>query len=276
MKQTDTILDKIVAAKKADLKQRKLKKPLAELQREASDFKPPVGPGFFEALKAAEPHPKLIAEVKQASPSAGVLRKAFSLSAINEAYQAASSVAAISVLTERDHFQGSDKALAFFAAHNTHHKPLLRKDFIIDPYQVLESKLLGAQAYLLIAALFNERELASLVGLGLELGIEPLVEVHDQRELDLALATNARCIGVNSRDLKTFAVDLKRHELLRQLDDSYARVAESGINEPEYLAYLSDFADAALIGSHLMANKDIGAAIENLIKPNVKASGIVS
>lgn len=265
MKQTGTVLDKIVAAKKDYLERQKLKQPLAGLRHAITSHKFPAGPGFFETLKADAPRPKLIAEVKQASPSAGVLRRSFSLPDINRAYQTAPQVVAISVLTEREHFRGSEEALAFFAAHNTHHKPLLRKDFIFDPYQVLESKLLGAQAYLLIAALFNANELSKLVDLGLELGIEPLVEVHDEHELKMALATKARCIGVNSRDLKTFEVDNKRHELLRQLDDSYARVAESGISDPEYLAYVSDFADAALVGGHLMAADNIVAAIEKLV-----------
>ena len=270
MKQTDTVLDKIIGAKKANLKEQKLKKPFAQLRREADALTLQAGPGFFEALKAPEPRLKLIAEVKRASPSAGVLRQSFSLPDINRAYQTAPQVAAISVLTERDYFQGSDSTLAYFAANNTYRKPLLRKDFIFDPYQVLESKLLGAQAYLLIAALFTAGELSELVDLGLELGIEPLVEVHDEHELKIALTTQARCIGVNSRDLKTFEVDNKRHELLRQLDDSYARVAESGINDAEYLAYVSDFADAALVGGHLMAADNIVTALEKLANPAKK------
>jgi len=267
MKRTDTVLDKIIASKKRHLKLQKSQKPLVKLEAELNQLKPFEGPGFFEALKAESPRPKLIAEVKRASPSRGVLRQGFSPAAINEAYQAAPQVAAISILTERDYFLGSEETLVFFAGHNTHNKPLLRKDFIFDPYQVVESKLLGAQAYLLIVALFDLKELEALVNLGLELGIEPLVEVHDRQELATALKTKARCIGVNSRDLKTFEVDVKRHELLRELDDTYARVAESGIDSPEYLASLSAFADAALVGSHLMAAGNIEAAIEELVAP---------
>ena len=267
MKQTDTILDKIIAGKKQYLKDQKLKVPQEKLEDELSRQAPFNGPGFLEALKAESPRPKLIAEVKQASPSRGVLRESFSPAAINEAYQAAPHVVAISVLTEKDYFLGSEETLSFFAEHNTHHKPLLRKDFIFDPYQVMESKLLGGQAYLLIASLFDAKELEALVDLGLELGIEPLVEVHNREELNMAKATKARCIGVNSRDLKTFKVDVKRHELLRELDGSYARVAESGINSPEYLAYLSAFADAALVGSHFMEAGSIETSIEKLVSP---------
>lgn len=270
MKQTDSILDKIVAAKKDYLAKRKREKSLAELRRQAAALKPANGPGFFEALKAAEPRPKLIAEVKRASPSAGAFSGSFSLPALNRAYQAAPHVVAISVLTESEHFKGSEDDLVYLAGHNTHQKPLLRKDFIFDPYQVYESKLLGAQAYLLITALLDERELSALVDLGRELGIEPLVEVHDERELATALKTEARCIGVNSRDLKTFKVDNKRHELLRQLDGSYVRIAESGIADGEYLTYLSGFADAALVGGHFMAADNVEAAISKLVAPALK------
>ncbi|HEX5744305.1 MAG TPA: indole-3-glycerol-phosphate synthase, partial [Candidatus Saccharimonadales bacterium] len=219
---------------------------------------------FYDALKVESPHPTIIAEVKKASPSAGVLRENFSLEEINGAYQSAVNVVAISVITERDHFKGSEDFLTYFAKHNMRKKPLLRKDFLFEPYQILESKLLGAHAYLLIASLFDKKELSELVALGLSIGIEPLIEVHAQEELDMALATKARCIGVNARDLKTFKVDLDKHELLKQLDGSYARVAESGIRNLRYLMSLSEFCDAALIGTELVAPKHITAALEAL------------
>jgi indole-3-glycerol phosphate synthase len=264
MKKTDTILDRIITAKQDYLRDQKSKKPQAQIERELASVPSFAGPGFFEALKAATPKPKIIAEVKQASPSGGVLRQDFSLADINQAYQAAPNVVAISVLTEREHFRGSEAALAFFAANNTHNKPLLRKDFLFDPYQILESKLLGAQAYLLIASLFDKRELEELIELGHAIGLEPLVEVHDRQELELVLETKARSIGVNCRDLRDFTIDIKTHELLRGLDGSYARVAESGIDTPEYLDYLLAFADAALIGGHFMAAPDLEAAIEKI------------
>lgn len=264
MKDTGTILDKIVADKKVYLAKKKKQKPQAKLEQELAGLETSEEPGFYKALKADSAKPKIIAEAKKASPSAGVFRDDFSLEEINQAYQQAVNVAAISVITERDHFQGSEDFLAYFAKHNTHKKPLLRKDFLFEPYQILESKLLGAQAYLLIASLFDENELAELVDLGLSNGIEPLVEVHTQEELDVALKTKVRCIGVNARDLKTFKVDLGRHELLKQLDDKYARVAESGIDTLEYLKEVSEFADAALIGTEFMKSKDITEALEAL------------
>jgi len=267
MKKTDTFLDKIVASKKDYLQRQKFKKPQAQIERELVAVKPFKGLGFFDVLKKADPKPKIVAEVKKASPSAGVLRDPFLLPHINEAYQSISKIVAISIITEQEHFQGSEETLAFFAANNTHHKPLLRKDFLFDPYQVLESKLLGAQAYLLIASLFDIKELEELIKLGQSIGIEPLVEVHDSHELELVQATSARSIGVNCRDLKDFTIDIKAHELLRKLDNSYARVAESGIDSPEYLNYLSTFSDAGLIGGHFMAAPSVEAALENMVAP---------
>ena len=264
MKKTDSVLDRIVADKKEYLTGRKRDKDLDQLKTELAGLEPQEGPGFFDALKSDRPQPKIIAEVKKASPSAGVLREPFSIEEINDAYQASENVVAISVITERDHFQGSEDTLSFFARHNTNRKPLLRKDFIFDSYQIYESKLLGAHAYLLIASLFDEHELAGLVELGLELGLEPLVEIHDQGELDMALKTKARCIGANSRDLKTFKIDPGVHDLLKGLDGSYARIAESGVGDSEHLNRLADYTDAVLVGTEFMKSEDIGAAIKDI------------
>lgn len=264
MENNPAFLEKIVEAKKKELAAQKQKKPYARLEQELSSVKTFHGQGFYETLKSKKPARKIIAEVKKASPSRGTIRENFSLAEINDAYQASPTVAAISVLTEKDHFQGGDKVLAFFAANNTYNKPLLRKDFIFDAYQVLESKILGAQAYLLIVALLDAQKLNELIDLGLKIGIEPLVEVHDKQELELAKTTNARVIGVNSRDLKSFTVEPKTHELLRDLDGAYARIAESGIDNPEYFNYLSGFSDAALIGTEFMKSEDIGKAIDDL------------
>jgi indole-3-glycerol phosphate synthase len=265
MKTTDTILDDIIAAKKDYLRIRKRQRSQAEVEHRLVDVSPFPGAGFFDALKASQPQPKIIAEAKKTSPSGGVLREPFSLSEINAAYQAAPNVVAISVITERDYFQGSEETLVYFAGHNAKNKPLLRKDFLFDPYQILESKLLGAQAYLLIASLFERTELKDLIELGRSLDLEPLVEVHTAAELELVKQTDARCIGVNSRDLQSFSVDNSAHRLLDELDDSYARVAESGINDPAYLEQISGFSDAVLIGGHFMRAPDISAAIEALI-----------
>lgn len=261
MKTTDTVLDKIVADKKVELAARKRQKPLVQLEKEVAALDVSDAPDFYEALKVERPHPKIIAEVKKASPSAGVLREDFSLEKINQAYQEANQVVAISVITESKHFQGSDDFLTYFARHNPNNKPLLRKDFLFEPYQILESKLLGAHAYLLITSLFEESELAELVDFGLMNGIEPLVEVHTQKELDVALKTRAKCIGVNARDLKTFDVDPAAHNLLDQIDSSYARIVESGIDNPGYLYKTVKFSDAALIGTKFMQSKDVAETL---------------
>ncbi len=268
MIKTKTILDQIIIAKKLYLRDRKMYVPLAKLEQDLADRPPSSAPGFYDVLKNAKPGRKVIAEVKKASPSGGNLREPFDVAEINEAYQTAKNVVAISVITERQYFHGSEETLEFFAANNTHNKPLLRKDFIFDPYQILESKALGAHAFLLIASLFNIDELQALVDLGQSIGIEPLIEVHNKHELELATATKARCIGVNSRDLKNFKIDIKKHELLRKLDDSYARVAESGIDNPEYLNEIFTYCDAVLIGSHFMSSKDIGKAIKKIVTPS--------
>jgi indole-3-glycerol phosphate synthase len=265
MKRTHTILDEIVADKKKYLMKQKLKVTQSELDQQRREMPIYDGPGFFDVLKANSPRPKLIAEVKKASPSGGVLRQSFSLEAINEDYQSASNVVAISVITESAHFAGNDESLAFFARHNHNKKPLLQKDFIFDPYQILESKILGAQAYLLIASLFSKNELEDLVAAGIEIGLEPIVEVHDEQELAMAQGTKARIIGVNARDLKTFEINIELHGLLEQLDDSYARIAESGVNSAQYISEVSSYADAVLVGSYLMSQSDIPKAIASLV-----------
>lgn len=264
MKKTNTILDKIVVAKKERLRTNKLNKSESQIKQELASLTSFKGLGLFKTIKTTSPKSKIIAEVKKASPSAGVLRDPFVIADINMAYQNADSVIAISVVTEQDFFRGNDMTLAYFAANNVHKKPLLRKDFIFDTYQISESKILGAQAYLLIASLFEANELEELISFGLSLGIEPLVEVHTPEELDMVQQTNARCIGLNCRDLNDFSVEVNKHELLKEVPDSYARIAESGINSSESLQMVSAFADAALIGSYFMRSDDIATSIEAL------------
>lgn len=264
---TDTELGKIIASKKDYLEKRKSQKPYSQLESELGSLKPFEGPSLFDALKSTALKPKIIAEVKKASPSKGVIRDNFSLEEINEAYQSSENVVAISILTETDHFQGSEEILSFFVANNKSKKPLLRKDFIFDPYQILETRLLGAQGYLLIASLFeNAQELDKLIKQGNELGLDALVEVHTPEELTMVKQTSAHIIGVNCRDMKTFKIDLEVHKLLQEIDESYARVAESGIDTPEYLKYVSGFADASLIGSHFMSQDSIEDAIKVMVK----------
>jgi indole-3-glycerol phosphate synthase len=265
-KSNKTKLDEIIAAKKRRLQEKKQRVPYSQLEKEAHSIRPFQGPTLFEAIKSGTEKPRIIAEVKKASPSRGIIRNNFSLKEINSAYQTSSHVIAISILTEEDYFQGSEEIFSFFAANNTHNKPLLRKDFIFDSYQVLESKVLGAQAYLLIAALFKDdtNKLRELIDLGYKIGIEPLVEVHNREELELVKSTKARIVGVNCRDMETFTTDPSLHELLKELDNTYAKVAESGIRSPEHLSRVSVFSDAALIGGRFMSRPNIEKAITDI------------
>lgn len=272
MRANESVLDEIVASRKERVEQEKRARSLARLESDLREIPPRPRPGFAETLKAPEPTPKIIAEVKRASPSGGTLRELFSPPHINAAYQAARNVVAISVVTEPDYFRGDDETLAYFALNNEHGKPLLRKDFIFDPYQVAQSRWLGADAYLLMASVLEEPELNELVAAGRDYGIEPLVEVHDVAELDMAEASGARCIGANCRDMRDFSLDRSAHGLLLCVDESYVRVAESGIDSAVALGALEDYADAALIGTHFMRAPDIPAAIGALVSPSSAVS----
>lgn len=265
MLKTDTILDQIIADKKLRIEQLKFNISFSELRSQVEASVKTEPHQFYDAIKNPDIGCKLIAEIKRQSPSAGTFNDQFSLENINNAYQASKSVVAISVLTEEDHFKGSTEDLTYVNTHSKHRKPVLRKDFIFDPYQIYESQLLGASAFLLIARLFSRSELQDLITLGKSIGLEPLVEIHSQAELDQVAGTSARCIGVNSRDLQTFEIDYKLHTLLFQLDDKYARVAESGIGNPAYLHSLMPHIDAALVGSLFMKSQNISEAINTFV-----------
>jgi indole-3-glycerol phosphate synthase len=265
MLKTDTILDQIIADKKNRVEDTKTKLNLNHLRAQVEAGTKAEPHRFYDALKNSDIDCKLIAEIKRQSPSAGTFNEQFSLEQTNQAYQTAESVIAISVLTEEDHFKGTPTDLQYVHSHSKQDKPILRKDFIFDPYQVYESQLLGASAFLLIARLFDRSELQDLITLGKSIGLEPLIEVHSQVELDRVAATSARCIGVNSRDLQTFKIDHSLHSLLFQLDDRYARVAESGIEDPAYLRSLMPHIDAALIGGLFMKSDNISEAINTFV-----------
>lgn len=265
MLKTDTILDQIIADKRVRVEEAKTKLSFNDIRSRVEKGIKIEPHQFYDALKSPDIDCKLIAEIKRQSPSAGQFNSQFSLDESNAAYQSNDSVVAISVLTEEDHFKGNAEDLTYVHTHSEKDKPLLRKDFIFDPYQIYESQLLGASAYLLIARLFDRSELQDLITLGKSIGIEPLLEVHSQAELENVGATSARCIGVNSRDLQTFDIDHSLHELLFQLDDRYARIAESGIENPLYLRSLMPHIDAALVGSLFMRSENISEAINTFV-----------
>jgi indole-3-glycerol phosphate synthase len=205
-----------------------------------------------------------IAEVKRGSPSEGTLRPDADAAAIARSYEAAGAKA-ISVLTDGPHFSGSLADLA--QVRGAVSLPVLRKDFLIDPIQVLESRTAGADAVLLIVALLSDPLLHSLLAATRELGMEALIEVHTQEELERAVAADARILGVNSRDLSDLSIDLLRAEaLLGQVPPGILRVAESGIKTPADRDRMAAAgADAMLVGSVLMTAPDPGAALEALL-----------
>jgi indole-3-glycerol phosphate synthase len=239
---------RVARAKKAESFEQAQKKALALADKERSEPFP-----FERALST--PGISFICEVKKASPSKGIIAADFPWLQIALEYEAAGA-AAISVLTEPDYFMGSDQYLREIAAAVL--CPTLRKDFVIDPYQIYEAKILGARAVLLICALLDEQTLAEYIKIAGELGLSSLVEIHDEAEAEQAVKAGAKIIGINNRDLKTFKVDLAVTARLRSLIPSgILAVAESGIKSPEDVRAISGIGiDAALVGESLMRAKD--------------------
>lgn len=222
--------------------------------------------GFYQAIreKKSSGLPALIAEVKKASPSQGIIRADFDPVRIARIYQE-SGAACISVLTDQPYFKGADEDLE--AVKSTVAIPVLRKDFMISPYQIIESRALGADCVLLIMAALDDALARNLYRLATELGMDVLVEVHDEAELDRAMKLDPVMVGVNARNLSTLQVDIETSfKLLSRLPSSVLRVAESGISAPEVLRSLHDAGyDAFLVGEHFMRQNDIGAAVKKLL-----------
>jgi indole-3-glycerol phosphate synthase len=254
-------LEDIVAASRAELAASQARRPLEELQRMAQEQ--PAALGLAPALSGDRI--RLIAEVKQASPSRGVIRPDFDPVAIAQTY-AQSGAAAISVLTEARYFKGSLNHLRDIRKAVTN-LPLLRKDFILCPYQVYQARACGADSLLLIVAILTPKKLGELLELSHELGMDCLVEVHNEKELEIALASGARIIGINNRDLKTFNVDLDTTRRLRPLiPQDRIVVGESGIKDGRDMAKLKKWGvNAALVGEALMLVPDIAAKMKELL-----------
>lgn len=206
----------------------------------------------------------LIAEVKKASPSKGVIREDFDPPAVAAAYEAGGA-SAISCLTDATYFQGSLEYLG--AVREATALPVLRKDFILHRSQVCEARIAGADAVLLIARMLSERELAELIALTLDLGMTPLCEAHDDADLDTLLPCDPPLVGVNNRDLDTFVVDTETTFRLRErIPDDVPVVGESGVFHPEDMTRLAEAGvQAALVGESLMRQDDIAAAVRRLL-----------
>ncbi len=289
------ILDEIVARKRAEVARQKQEKPLHELEAalalsqaeggSGSGSGRPGGPGGWAAAKAgdravagtgpgigrglaralqATPRVALIAEIKQASPSRGVIRERVDVEKLAGTC-AGGGASALSVLTERHYFKGDPAYIA--RVRRVVSLPVLRKDFIIDPYQVYESKLLGADAILLIAAVSGKKELGRLFDLASSLGLEVLAEVHNEEEMGWALELEVPVVGVNNRDLKTFRVDLETTvRLSRLVPERVTLVSESGISSRADVLKLEECGvDAVLVGEALMAAADVGAKLAELL-----------
>jgi indole-3-glycerol phosphate synthase len=256
------ILDEIVSHKQLELAAAKEKTPLEEIRKRAAKMAPPLN--LAAALRGKSIG--IIAEVKKASPSRGLIRPDFDPVKIARAY-AAGKAAAISVLTESRYFQGSpDYLLQINKALGVKRPPLLRKDFIFDPYQVYEARAYGADALLLITAILSAPHLHELLSLSRRLGMECLVEVHDEAELDIALQSGAKIIGINNRDLRTFKTDINVTARLKPLIPAdKIVVSESGIQTREDIEAMKKLGvNAVLIGEALMSAPDIKRKLREL------------
>ncbi len=279
--QMPSILKIILNVKAARLEEQKRRLPRSELEQLCRDLPPPRD--FRTALDPAANTPgpadnqgamecsalhrtgrvSIIAEFKRRSPSRGVIRREFDLPTIHRAYQRGGADA-YSVLTEEDHFGGSLadlEALRELAA-----VPILRKDFLFDPYQIYEARSAGADAVLLIVAALEEDQLTELIELSRTLHMEALVEVHSEGELERALACSARIVGINNRDLHSFEVDMSNSlQLARRIPANITKVSESGIHGPEDIRRLAAVGIRSfLVGEHLMQAQDPAAALRRL------------
>lgn len=255
-----TILERILETKRGELEESKRARPREEVVFDATQAPP------ARSLEAAVRREglRIVAEVKKASPSRGIIREDFDPLAIAGAY-AGAGAAAISVLTDSEYFQGSLEYLA--SIREAVDVPLLRKDFIIDTYQVFEARAAGADAILLILAALSDREVEPLASAAAELGMDILWEVHDREEMRRLGAFSPRVVGINNRDLKTFDVSLDTtRRLLPEVPGAAAVISESGFSRRDELEMMAGWGvDAFLVGEGLMRAEDPGAALSGLL-----------
>ena len=263
MSDTPDILKKIIARKVEEIRERCERINLREMSERAERADPVRGFEISLRAKIESGQPAVIAEIKKASPSKGVLRKNFDPRAIAESYQAGGA-ACLSVLTDRDFFQGSEAYLQQSRAACK--LPVIRKDFIVDAYQVYEARSIGADCILLIISALGDATLAELFGLGHHLEMDVLVEVHNREEMERALELGAKLIGVNNRDLRTFEVSLDTTlDMLHMVPDEVLLVTESGILSAAHVRTMRENGvNAFLVGEAFMRANDPGAELAML------------
>jgi indole-3-glycerol phosphate synthase len=254
-----TVLDEIIAHKRREVAESRRTIPLAEMQARAGAALPPRD--FAAAITG--PPVRIIAEIKRASPSAGAIRRDADPAGTARLYEAAGADA-VSVLTDRRYFSGSAGDLQ--AVRAAIGLPVLRKDFVIDPYQIYEARALGADAVLLIAGTVSAADLVILGRLVADLGMTALFEVHDPPQVDEVVTAGARVVGINNRDLRTLRTDLETTRRLRpRVPAGIAVISESGIETPEHIATVRGYGvDAVLVGTALMASPDPAAHLRAL------------
>ena len=266
---TNDVLARILASKAGEVAIAKRQRSQSEVERDAQRADAPRGFAYALARRIADGHTAVIAEIKKASPSKGLLRSAFHPAAIARSYEAGGATC-LSVLTDQEYFQGSREAL--IAARAACSLPVLRKDFIVDAYQVAESRAMGADCILLIVAVLDAAALVELANTAHEYGMDVLVEAHDARELDLALALDVDAdvtrtvIGINNRNLRTFETRLETTlDLVKRVPNDRVLVTESGIATPEDVARMqSAGVHGFLIGETFMRADDPGKALAAL------------
>lgn len=253
-------LEQICAKKREHIAQQKSRVPIAELAEKALHQTPPRG--FAQALKNTKTG--LIAEIKKASPSKGIIREDFDPRALAKAY-ASGGATCLSVLTDVPYFQGQDDYLAQVRAAVS--LPILRKDFMLEPYQIIESRALGADCILLIMAALSDDQAAELEGLALGLGMSVLIEVHNAAEVERALKLKSPLLGVNNRNLKTLEVTLETSkDLAAMIPSDKIKIAESGIFTHADIVQLQQFGyEAFLVGESLMRQPDVTKATRELL-----------
>lgn len=259
------ILDKITAKKREFVELRKSAAPMEEITSRIKDA--PKARGFINAIrdKAALSKPALITEIKRASPSKGMIRENLDPAEIARTYEKEGSCC-VSVLTDEPYFKGSDKD--FLTARSAASIPFLRKDFMIDLYQIYESRTLGADCVLLIMACLSDGQASKFYETAKEIGCDVLVEVHNKEELERALKFSPEMIGINNRNLKTMTVDLGTSlELANMIPNDTIKVSESGIKDADDIKNLQKAGFSAfLIGETLMSNENTGETLRNLCK----------